>query len=276
MNHHCLLIGYGNIARIHAKYLTKQGITWDWYDPYLDIDSNNRVLALDRYLIDYKGYTRIFILTPEHTHYDQYKLIRSMYEGYIFVEKPAATCRDHIEEMLKDQKLIVGLVERFNPAITTLVANVELENLINIDFHRCCVADDSSPTEILADIGIHDIDLFCHLTKAQHIRFDLTHSYNTVALTIKDPRMCRFIWSKDTYFKERKIIVRQSNYTLVVDLQEQSVIKYYYHAGKVVSESLYVEKSSPIENEQRNLLSPNPEIVHGLHSHRLLMEVLEV
>jgi predicted dehydrogenase len=275
MQHRCLLVGFGNIAQIHAKYLEKHNIQWDWYDPNVECGDLNRVAALNEQLFKNVNYTRVFILTPESLHYQHYKMIRSMYNGWIFVEKPAALEGGQIAEMFKDPMLCIGLVERFNPAVQTLKRHIDREQLVNIDFSRCCVADDSSATAILEDIGIHDLDIYYFLTGCDGGDYTLSSSGNTVILTVTKPHLCRFIWSKDTYFKERKIIVRQSDYTLVADLQEQSVIKYYYHEGKVVSESIYVEKSSPIENEQRNFLSHRPEKVHGSDSHYFLMEILD-
>ena len=62
----CLIIGFGNIAKIHIKYLNaRKDVNWQWYDPYVDGGLGD---------INSLEYDRIFILTPEHTHYGVYKL----------------------------------------------------------------------------------------------------------------------------------------------------------------------------------------------------------
>jgi predicted dehydrogenase len=264
----CLLIGFGNIGKIHSKYLEKKNIAWDWTDKNLGSSVQN---------INYNDYTHIFILTPEKTHYEVYKKIkRSGYQGFLFVEKPAVVnSRDF--DIFEDKNVFVGLVERYNPAIQTLQKFCNPSKIINIDFSRCCVADHSSSASLLEDLGIHDLDLFLQITKLDKLNLLNVESYKngkTCILTIEDPVLARFIWSKDTYFKERKITVRQDDCTFEVDLQEQTVVKHYYHQGKIVSESLFVEKSSPIANEQDSFFLNENQ--NGLmQSHKLLVKVNE-
>lgn len=241
----CLLIGFGNIGKIHSKYLEKMNIPWDWVDKELGSNVSS---------IDYGNYTHIFILTPEKSHYEIYNEVRSSgYEGFLFVEKPAVVKYSDFD-IFKDTKLFVGLVERYNPSIQTLRKSCDPSKIINIDFNRCCVADHSSDASLVEDLGIHDLDLFLYITKLSNlnsVRVEPHMEGKTCTATVTGPTLARFIWSKDTYFKERRIVVRQSDCTFEVDLQEQTVMKHYFHEGKIVSESLYVEKSSPIANEQK-------------------------
>ena len=164
-------------------------------------------------------------------------------------------------------------MERFNPAINTLRQHIDLSKVINIDFSRCCVQTESSRVSVLQDIGIHDIDLFFYLTKLSHtkLKFDIVKNNSTVLLTIDSDINARFIWSKETFFKERKIIVRQSDCTYIVDLQDQICVKNYSIHGKIVCESLFVEKSSPIENEHNNLFLEQPRYIDCKLSHEFLL-----
>jgi len=272
-----LLIGYGNIAKIHAKYLEAGGKQWDWYDPHVDGG------------IDYPDnldcYDSIFILTPERTHYDIHQQLRnSGYEQRIFVEKPAALRWEDFG-IFKDSNIFVGLVERYNPAVQTLLKHCDSEKIINVDFSRCCVAEHSSEASLVEDLGIHDLDLFLQITKLaglEHQKYRAAVSDvkaqlvgNTCVATITGPVIGRFIWSKDTYFKERRIVVRQNDCTFEVDLQEQTVVKHYYHEGKIVSESLYVEKSSPIANEQNAFFCGDAQ-EDIEQSHDLLLRLIDI
>jgi|TARA_B100000073_G_C23688153_1_gene555330 predicted dehydrogenase len=247
----CLIIGYGNIGKVHAKYLTKNNIDWYWYDP-------DPVGPLSKRcdLNNLNCFDRIFITSPEKYHYDNYVYVRNNgYKGKIFVEKPVALKKGHVDIMLADENLMVGMVERFNPTIQTLKKSIEKDKLINIDFSRCCVSEESSDVSIFEDIGIHDIDLLFHLLDLDEVIDYKVMKLNKTTVFSSSSPLCRMIWSKDTFFKERKIIVRQSNCTYIADLQEQSVIKHWHLNGHHVSESLFVEKASSIENEQKFFFS---------------------
>ncbi len=269
------MVGFGNIAKTHIKYLNKNGIAWDWYDPYITVKNTNRILQINYSLFRDNVYDRVFILSSESSHYKNYKQTRDAgYTGWIFVEKPAVLDRKHFD-IFDDNRVICGLVERFNPAINTLRQHIDLGKVINIDFSRCCVQTESSRASVLQDVGIHDIDLFFYLTKLSHtkLKFDIVKNNSTVLLTIDSDIGARFIWSKDTFFKERKIIVRQSDCTYIVDLQDQICVKNYSIHGKIVSESLFVEKSSPIENEHNNLFLERPLPVDCKPSHEFLISI---
>lgn len=274
----CLLIGYGKIAQIHAKYLNLNHINWYWYDPFIENINqvHNRIESLENIesFID-----KVFILTPEDTHYSTYKLVRKFFSKDIFIEKPAIVDNTELD-MLDDQKLMIGLVERFNPAVQTLLSHIDVNKIINIDFSRCCMANSSSSISVLKDIGIHDIDLFFYLINftddVNKIQPIMSSKNNTILLHLNYKNiLTRFIWSKDTFFKERKIIVRQTDYTYFVDLQEQSVNRYFNNdMQQTICESLFVEKNSPIANEQKNFLSINPYYITAKQSHQLLLKLI--
>lgn len=270
----CLIIGYGNIAQIHKKYLEKNNIEWGWYDPY-NTGPEQKLSDIS----NVNNFDRVMICSSEIAHYENYKKIRSLgYNGYIFIEKPAAIEYEHIQEILNDKKVIVGMVERFNPAIQCIKNYINTEEIINIDFSRCCVSDVSNNICTTQDIGIHDLDLMFFLldkSKSLNIKnYSVIHKNNTTIFSCEDP-IIRMIWSKDTFFKERKMIIRQTNCTYSVDLQEQSVTMHSGSQKNHISKSLYVEKSSPIENEQKNFLSDNPEHIDCLKSHLLLIDLIK-
>ena len=65
--------------------------------------------------------------------------------------------------------------------------------------------------------------------------------------------------------------MRQSDCTYIVDLQDQICVKNYSIHGKIVCESLFVEKSSPIENEHNNLFLEQPRYIDCKLSHEFLL-----
>ena len=74
----CLLIGFGNIGKIHAKYLDlNNSIEWYWYDPFVVSSTydSHRIKTISQL----QSFDRVFILTPENTHYDIYKDVRKQF-----------------------------------------------------------------------------------------------------------------------------------------------------------------------------------------------------
>ena len=67
------------------------------------------VESLDANIPDYIGY---------------FKVVVGVAKSYVFVEKPVALELSHVREMLEDEKVIVGMVERVNAAILTLKENI--------------------------------------------------------------------------------------------------------------------------------------------------------
>jgi len=53
-------------------------------------------------------------------------------------------------------------------------------------------------------------------------------------------------------------------------------VKHWESNGHHISQSLFVEKSSPIENEHRNFFSENPEYINCKKSHDLLININQV
>lgn len=268
----CLIVGFGNIAKIHAKYLSKNNIDWYWYDVNKNAGPKEKYMSIE----NCKHVDRVIICTPENKHLDSYNEIREHgYDGYILIEKPLGLNDHELTVLDADEKVLTGMVERFNPAVQTLKSHIEKSNLINIDFSRCCVSHKSSPVSILEDIGIHDIDLLFFLLDLEHISdYSIIHANNTSIFTCSDP-LVRMIWSKDTFFKERKIIVRQTDCTYEVDLQEQFVLKHWESEGHHVSQSLFVEKSSPINNEHDNFFSSCPQKINCRPAHEVLIDLLK-
>jgi predicted dehydrogenase len=267
-----LICGLGKMGKVHAKYLGKNGIDWCWYDPY--IDSEGRRFYGDICNLDFYNITHVIIATPEETHYDLYSKIKDKFTGYFLIEKPVILNKENLN-IFEDIRVFGGMVERFNPAIQALKSRIIPNNVVNIDFTRCSAAPLVSKANIFEDIGIHDLDLYTYLMGPDKVKFNLDVCSKTYCLTInKENSIARFIWSKETFFKERKIIVRQIDSTYMVDLQEQTLAKHYLdEKGRSIVEQIYVEKSSPVENEVRNFLE-GVESVSPKASHQLMFEIL--
>jgi predicted dehydrogenase len=113
----------------------------------------------------------VIIATPTATHADV--AATCLQAGcHVLLEKPIAATADEAEELLAlhrktDRVLMIGNVERFNPAVTTLLSALAQEELIAAEAMRL------SPTpgrdlsaDVIFDLMIHDIDLALACTRS--------------------------------------------------------------------------------------------------------------
>lgn len=119
------------------------------------------------------GLDAVVIASPTSSHVTQAKLF--LREGiHVLVEKPIAVDVSSAKELadVADEcgsVLLVGHVERFNPAIDTLrmlIAKGDLGRVLSISARRVGVARPAVPsTNVITDLGIHDIDVIQMLTR---------------------------------------------------------------------------------------------------------------
>lgn len=271
-----LIVGFGSMGKLHAKYAEMLGVDWRWRD--MDPDAG----PLERRCDDPKdpvSFTHIIIATPAATHGD---VLRS-FDCYssppnILVEKPGVTHVDDLD-LLKGDRVSVGLVERFNPAFQTLRGRVSPGKVLSIDFIRCSARPVSRIKESsFIDVGMHDIDLLLQLFGDDAIRsVSAKRNGNTFCMTatLSEGQIARFIWSNETFHKEREVRVRQTDCNFVCDLIEQTVRKYSLSEdNKNVVESVYVEKASPLLQEMRSFMSGAR--VDGFASNQKFLDLQEM
>ena len=245
-----LIYGFGKMGQVHKKYLDKNNIENFWFDPFKDGGEKDLKSALEK--VDH-----VIISSPEKYHMECYNAVRQTFNNKILLEKAAVLDKKHLH-ILDDEKLMVGMVERHNPAVVCLLNNINKNSIKNIDFIRCSVSNTvTKGITIFDDVGIHDLDLFHFFDISNHVKnINFDNSSNNYHLSFSsDSAFFRFIWSGETFFKERKIIVRQTDATYIADLQEQICQKFYILNNKIIVESLFVEKSSSIENQLLYFLS---------------------
>lgn len=263
------------MARIHCKYIDSFNINWDWYDPYIKKNNtSNRLLEVNEANIN--NYSHILICTPEKSHYEDYKKIKYLgFNGKIFIEKPAVVDVNELY-ILDDDKVQVGMVERFNPCIDVLKNLLEDDNLISIDFSRCSFAPASNrKVNSFMDVAIHDIDLFFYLFDNLKVsNFDIYQHLDTFFLFVSfnEGKFARFIWSNDTFARERSITLRSKIFTVHCDLIDQVVKKY---KDQNYFTKLYVEKSSPIKRELEDFLF-HDTFMDTRPSHKFFLSCLDM
>ena len=278
-----LIVGLGHMGMLHKKYIQTLNLDWDWYDPY--VSQPGQLLAprdFKKRITDLSSlvqYSHIIIAAPTEYHADYLRKLKSLrFEGKILVEKPGILSINDLH-LLDTDTVSVGMVERFNPGFEVLKNNLNRNKILNIDFIRCSARPISkNNVSSFIDVGIHDLDLFFQLFDTDDVvNFVFFKNSNTFSLTIqlRQGQIARFIWSNETYHKERMIHVRQSNYNLVCDLTEQIVKKYSLGTDcKNCVEDLYVEKSSPLLRELEYFIKDNKKI-DASKTHEFFVKIIE-
>jgi UDP-N-acetylglucosamine 3-dehydrogenase len=117
----------------------------------------------------------VSIAVPTKLHYDvSMDFIR--HGVNVLVEKPISDSVEKAREMVRAAeiegvKLMVGHVERFNPAVLKLKELIDrgkIRDLITMSARRLGPFNPSaSETGVIIDLAIHDIDIMCFLTESE-------------------------------------------------------------------------------------------------------------
>lgn len=249
-----LILGMGHMGQIYARYLDDLQQPWFWFDTKatLKVNSEWQLRNLVELKTDTVGpLTHAVICTPPESHYTDVLHLRSLgFEGKILIEKPGFLKRTH-SHLLDDERNVIALVERFNPALRVLREQVKDRSTMSIDFVRCSQKPVSRvDVSTFVDVALHDIDL-CQIVLGTPLSgtVSLIQRENSFAMTLTQPAgtICRFYWSNETNSKERLISVRQSTASYFCNLAEQQVIKSSSDTtGQPSSQFLLVSRDSPI------------------------------
>lgn len=275
-----LICGLGRMGKIHEKYIKSLGLKYSCYDPYRDdIDDALRLKSIDADAI--KEFSHVLISTPEGTHVELYRQFKDLgFSGKFLIEKPVIVSEEN-RDIFLDSSIYSGMVERFNPAVDKLKSLVDVDNIVSMDFVRCSVKGSANQrVDSFTDVGIHDIDLYLYITSQKNIlSYQILQHSNTFSLFGKSEsgHLVRFLWSNETFSKERKIVVRQTDCTYEADLIDQTVKRFTTSKDKdsqgIICQNFYVEKSSSIKNEIENFVSKSGEAVSSRESHLLYLKI---
>jgi predicted dehydrogenase len=119
-------------------------------------------------LID-AGADALIIAAPTHLHHDV--SLKAIAAGrHVLVEKPIAPSVAEAEAIVaaaqaKGVALMVGHVERFNPAVEAVKAAIRDEEILSIGITRVGpFPPRMSNVGVVIDLAVHDIDLICYFT----------------------------------------------------------------------------------------------------------------
>ena len=157
---------------------------------------------------------------------------------HLLVEKPIAASLDEADRIIaaakaKDVKLMVGQIERFNPALQAL-GDYNLRPIF-IEAHRLAVFNPrGADVAVVLDLMIHDIDLALHLvgSPVKHISASAvgvvseTEDIANARLTFENGAVANLTASRISLKPMRKLRIFQSSGYFSLDLAEKQADLY--------------------------------------------------
>jgi UDP-N-acetylglucosamine 3-dehydrogenase len=128
-------------------------------------------LASIEELLD-RGVDAVTIAAPTHLHRDI--ALACIARGvHVLVEKPIASTVSEGEDLIKAARragltLMIGHVERFNPAVQAIAEAIRSEEILSIAITRVGpFPPRMSNVGVVIDLAVHDIDLICWFTRSK-------------------------------------------------------------------------------------------------------------
>jgi UDP-N-acetylglucosamine 3-dehydrogenase len=198
------------------------------------------------------------VATPTETHAE---IAASLMESGldVLVEKPIAPTVEEAKDLVTvarkhDRILMVGHVERFNPAVLELDRYVD--GLIHVDVRRVGSFTPRIATGVVLDLMIHDVDLINSLAGGEPVTVSsLTRRVRsesediaTCVLTYAGGVSASLTASRVSQSKQRQIELTQQTNVVVADLLRQQVtIHRVEHAEYVGEQGARYRQSGVIE-----------------------------
>ncbi len=169
------LLGVGHLGKIHARLIGELP-DYDFVGFYDPSNENAAAFARETGLKRFDNYESLLdsvdavdIVTPTLSHYKcAEQAIRA--SKHTFIEKPVTNTPEEAKKLISlsqeaDVKVMVGHVERFNPAFTAALPY--FDNPMFIETHRLAQFNPrGTDVSVVLDLMIHDIDAVLSLVKA--------------------------------------------------------------------------------------------------------------
>ncbi len=162
------VVGCGHLGKIHTKLLSQSenykliGIYDKDNEESIRVSNEFKCTSFESFdsLLDSVDVIDIVAPTPFHFDYAKQAINKNK---HVFIEKPVCTTSKESEELiklgdLKNVKIQVGHVERFNPAFTKVES--EISKPMFIECHRLAKFNPrGTDVSVVLDLMIHDIDI---------------------------------------------------------------------------------------------------------------------
>lgn len=265
------VIGSGTMGQLHARVYRELGVE---LVGVADVDRKSTEEMANRYrtqtFTDYEellgqGLDAVSVAVPTRLHSEI--AVRTASHGVnMLVEKPIADSIDNAKKMIDaarkaNLKLMIGHIERFNPAVQKLKEIIEegvLGDLIILSSRRVGpFVDRITDVGITMDLATHDIDIARYLTGSEPVEVlakssKVKHQKGDCALMLIDfghvTASIEVNWF--TPHKVRSIVVTGTEGIAYADYIEQSVI-IYNSSWKMEPK---IEKDEPLRIELNHFL----------------------
>lgn len=191
----------------------------------------------------------------------------AQYGVHMLIEKPLANSLESADRIIdaarrENLKLMIGHIERFNPAIVKLkelIAAHELGQILSISCRR--VGPDPPRVRdvgIIIDLAVHDIDAITHLygKRATNVyavggnSFHIKEDYASILLRYEDRTSGIVETNWLTPHKIRKITVTGTEGVAEADYLDQSLEIW----GEGFVRDVHIDKREPLRNELEHFL----------------------
>ena len=187
---------------------------------------------------------------------------------HLLIEKPIASCVEEARELRDTSQsagtaLAVGHVERFNPAVQSLRAELTGKQLFSIAITRVGpfpprIAD----VGVLIDLSVHDIDLIRFITGREIVEKSIMksqkiherHEDNAIlSFKLQDEIVATITTNWLTPFKKRKVEVATSEAYYEADLMRQELLEYsaYTLDNSFITRTCSIRRGEPLLEELR-------------------------
>jgi UDP-N-acetylglucosamine 3-dehydrogenase len=252
------VIGLGSMGKKHHSVM-KNICTVVTVDPYVseaDYTSVSEMLASEK--IDFA-----IVATPTVVHCDT--AIELLKNGIdVLIEKPLATNSQEAQEILKcakeySRRVVVGHIERFNPATQSLISDISDQKVISCNITRIS----PYPTRIndvgvSLDLAIHDIDLVRFITGQNIVTCTSNASANVNSvedtasffLEMSSGSTAVIFDSWLAPFRERSMKITTKEAYYEVDLLRQHAVKYsFIDNSEFAVKDLFVNRANALEQQ---------------------------
>lgn len=260
------VVGVGHIGREHAR-IYSQLPNAEFVGVY-DLDEEQSQRIATQY--DIRRFSTVeeiaeaceavTIATPTNTHHELGTYLLD-HGRHLLIEKPisddAAKARDLVQLAQKKQLVLqVGHIERFNPALRALEAQLTRPKFI--EAHRLSpYPGRSTDIGVVLDLMIHDLEIVLHLVNSPIVNIDsvgvavLSKGEDIANARIRFENGCvaNLTTSRISPEKMRKIRVFQDDTYLSLDYQSQSGEIYRKVKSQITRECIKVEKDEPLKLE---------------------------
>ena len=160
---------------------------------------------------------------------------------HVLVEKPIAATVADAQAMIDAAKannrvLMVGHVERFNPAVDTVKRAIDGDEIISIQITRVGpFPPRMGEVGVVIDLAVHDIDIIRHLTGSEVVEVQSLLGHTNASR--EDSALLQFRMANDviahittnwvTPYKTRTLQVATKNRFIVADLITRQVTEYF-------------------------------------------------